>query len=73
MQYGGPAFQALRGEKSSELDRSAQRRCLQPAGAFTQSQHRDFHVHLPFLAAFDLPRLVLQPPFADRHAGRGIA
>ena|GEM_PF-2084190 len=73
MQYGGPAFQAAGGEKSSELHRSAQRGRLQPAGAFAQGQDGDFHFHLPFPAALDLPRLVLQPPFADRHAGRGVA
>ncbi len=73
MQYRSPAFQAARGEKSADLDRSTEGYRLQPAGTFAQGQNSDLHFHLPFPAAFNLQRLVLQPPFTDRHAGRGVA
>ena len=73
MQYGRSAFQTSSGEKSGHRDRSPKGCCLQPAGAFAQGQNSNFHFHLSLLTAFGLCRAVLQAPFTDWYAGRGVA
>ena len=42
-------------------------------GAFAQAENSNFHFHQTLCTAFSLRGAVLQSPFTDWYAGRGIA
>jgi len=73
MQHGRFAVATFGSEKSGHLDCPAEGCCLQPAGGFAQGQNSNFHFYQAFCTAFSLRGSVLQPSFADWHAGRGVA
>ncbi len=73
MQHGRLAVATPGREKASHIDFPAEGYRLKPAGGFAQGHNGDFHLHQAHCTAFGLRGAVLQPSFANRHSGRGIA
>src|SRR6185369_2994205 len=72
MQHGSLAVATAGSEKSSQFDDPAEGCCLEPAGGFAQGQNSNFHFHQTLCTAFNLRGAMLQPPFTDWYAGRGV-
>ena len=73
MQHGRLAVAAPGREKAGHIDCPAEGYRLKPAGGFAQGHNSDLHLHQALCTAFGLRGTVMQPSFADRNSGRGIA
>ncbi len=72
MQHGSLAVTTAGREKSGQFDGPTEGGCLEPAGGFAQGQNSNFHFHQTLCTAFSLRGAMLQSPFTDWYAGRGV-
>jgi hypothetical protein len=72
VQYEHFAVAAFGGQKTGQLQFHTDGGSRQQIGLIAQGKHGYLTIRLPFLPGFHLFRLVLQTPFGNRNARRGV-